>query len=254
MRVSSNSGSFIRIGSLHDCQDFAQAVRQPTNTVRASRHLDTQSHTDDTPQTPLAPKQQRSREKYERMIAAAYSLAAEAGFEGVTLSKIAKRAGVAPSTVYTRFADKDALLHALHEITTARSRAEIVENFEGLAEQKKPLKDILRDIIYRSLELTDEIAGFQKACYQRALSDSTFAKREALVREQLTRSVRRLFRARKAEIGRKDISVSADFFVAMYTSVITEHVMSREFPVESLSNNQIRRELLSACLMYLKIT
>jgi AcrR family transcriptional regulator len=131
---------------------------------------------------PLAPKQQRSREKYERIIAAAYSLASEAGFEGVTLTKIAKRAGVAPSTVYTRFTDKEALLHALHEMTTEKSRAEIIARFDGLAEQNRPLKRILQDIIYRSIELTDEIAGFQKACYQRALSDHIFAEREARVR------------------------------------------------------------------------
>lgn len=199
------------------------------------------------------PKQQRSRDKYERMIEASYSLAAEVGFEGLTLAKIAKRAGIAPSTVYTRFKDKEALLHALHKNATEQSLEEISSTVERLGQEDVPLKKILERTIKRSLQLTDDIAGFQKACYQRALSDPAFASREAAVREALRKHVQRLFEQRSAEIGHKNIGVCAQFFVAMYTSIITEHFMTRDFPVESMSNAQVARELLAACVAYLKL-
>ncbi len=199
------------------------------------------------------PKQKRSREKYERVIRASYALASEVGFEGLTLAKIAKRAGIAPSTVYTRFEDKEALLHVLHTKATEQSLQEISTAFERLRQEDMPLKDILKATIERSLQITDEIAGFQKACYQRALSDPVFAKREATVRETLKQHVQELFEERRSEIGHSNINICAQFFVAMYTSVITEHFMTRDFPVESMSNKQVARELVSACAAYLKL-
>ncbi len=199
------------------------------------------------------PKQQRSREKYERVIQASYALAAEVGFEGITLAKIAKRAGIAPSTVYTRFKDKEALLHALHKQATDKSLEEIEMTFEKLTRDQLSLHEILEATITRSLQLTDEIAGFQKACYQRALSDPVFAARESAVRKELNKKFKRLFKERRAEIGHDNINLCAQFFVAMYTSIITEHFMTREFPVESMSNQQLARELIDACVAYLQL-
>lgn len=202
---------------------------------------------------PPPPKQQRSREKLERILNAGYEIAAEDGFEATTLAKIAERAGVATSTVYTRFKDKEALLHALHTSATERSRATIADAYQEQHWQDRTLKEVLADVINLSLQLTEQMAGFQKACYQRALSDQVFASREALVRKELLQKTRELFASKKKEIGHPNVEVAAQFFVALYVSVITEHVMTQTFPVEMLDSQQISRELHEACVRYLQL-
>ncbi|CAA0114495.1 Fatty acid metabolism regulator protein [Halioglobus japonicus] len=202
---------------------------------------------------PPPPKQQRSKEKLERILNAGYEIAAEVGFEATTLAKIAERAGVATSTVYTRFKDKEALLHALHAAATERSRATIAEAYQEQHWQERSLKEVLADVINLSLQLTEQMAGFQKACYQRALSDAVFASREALVRKELLDKTRELFANKADEIGHPDRDVAAQFFVALYISVITEHVMTNAFPAESLDSQQIGAELFDACVRYLQL-
>lgn len=46
----------------------------------------------------------------ERILAAAAEIAAEAGYEGTTISKVTKRSGLPVSSVYWFFKDKDELL------------------------------------------------------------------------------------------------------------------------------------------------
>ncbi|RUL65952.1 TetR family transcriptional regulator [Dyella dinghuensis] len=58
------------------------------------------------------PKQQRSRETLERLLAATIKVLDEEGLEGAVIPKIAAAAKVAPASVYRRFADKDALLRS----------------------------------------------------------------------------------------------------------------------------------------------
>lgn len=204
-------------------------------------------------ENPPPPQQQRSKEKLARIINAGYEIAAEEGFEATTLAKIAKRAGVATSTVYTRFQDKEALLHALHIAATERSRTVIAEAYHPTNWENRPLRVILVDIIEMSMQITEQMAGFQKACYQRALSDSVFAAREAVVRRELLLKTRELFDIKKHEIGHPRPEVAAEFFVALYVSVITEHVMARTFPMETLDTQQLGRELHEACVRYLRL-
>lgn len=53
------------------------------------------------------PKQKRSAETLERIVAAVHALLEEKDFREITIGEIARGAGVAPSLLYTRFAGKD---------------------------------------------------------------------------------------------------------------------------------------------------
>ena len=96
------------------------------------------------------------------------------GFEAATLSEIAREADIAVGTLYTRFRDKDALLGALHEAATERSRRLIAERLGGDRFGDRSLRRILEEMIRNSLELARSMAGFQRAAYQRALTDPAF--------------------------------------------------------------------------------
>ncbi|MFZ6874931.1 TetR/AcrR family transcriptional regulator [Undibacterium sp. Di27W] len=59
-----------------------------------------------------APLQERSRSTALRLLNATIALLDESGLEGALIPRIAEHAGVAPASVYRRFADKNALLRA----------------------------------------------------------------------------------------------------------------------------------------------
>ena len=68
------------------------------------------------------PQQRRSREMFERLLIATVRVLDQHGLDGAVIPRIAASAGVAPASVYRRFADKDALLRAafLHVLDTSR--------------------------------------------------------------------------------------------------------------------------------------
>lgn len=51
-----------------------------------------------------------SIDKHEQILTAAEKLIAESGFQGLSMHKLAKEAGVAAGTIYRYFSDKEHLL------------------------------------------------------------------------------------------------------------------------------------------------
>lgn len=75
----------------------------------------------------IEPRQQRSRDTLERLLAATVKALDQGGLEGAVVPKIAALAGVAPASIYRRFPDKDALLreaflHMLRGSNTANRK------------------------------------------------------------------------------------------------------------------------------------
>src|SRR3712207_4089387 len=66
------------------------------------------------------PKQQRSREKYERLLDAAEALVAREGYDALTTTGVTQAAGLPPSAFYRWFNDKDDLASALLRRHNAR--------------------------------------------------------------------------------------------------------------------------------------
>ena len=90
------------------------------------------------------PTQDRSREKYEQILSAAKQLIGERGNDAVSMREIAKSAGVAPSSIYQYFPDKNAILSAIMQgyfdqvqdmLTVVASQAESVEDLPDALNQ-----------------------------------------------------------------------------------------------------------------------
>lgn len=73
------------------------------------------------------PTQQRSKERVERMLAAAMELIALRGSDAMKMGEVAERAGVSIGSLYQFFPDKSAIIRALAERHTAEGRACIDE-------------------------------------------------------------------------------------------------------------------------------
>src|SRR3954454_23905368 len=70
------------------------------------------------------PRQQRSREGWNRVLDAGVALLEEGGYDAFTIAALCERAGVAPRAVYARADNKDALFLAVYEHGAQRLRAE----------------------------------------------------------------------------------------------------------------------------------
>ena len=77
------------------------------------------------------PVQQRSAQRVERMLEACASLIEELGYDGVTTTLIAERAGVAVGSLYQFFPDKRAVVQALTLRTLERFMATVVQRFDS---------------------------------------------------------------------------------------------------------------------------
>src|SRR5690242_8232659 len=71
---------------------------------------------------PPPPRQARSRASLGRLTAALEDVIAERGVANLTVHEVARRAGLAVGTLYTRFAGKDALLRAFTVAFFGRAR------------------------------------------------------------------------------------------------------------------------------------
>ncbi|WP_299690885.1 TetR/AcrR family transcriptional regulator [uncultured Vibrio sp.] len=61
-----------------------------------------------------------SQDKRQQILLAAEKLIAEVGFQGLSMQKLAKEAGVATGTIYRYFDDKDHLIHDVRILVTQR--------------------------------------------------------------------------------------------------------------------------------------
>jgi AcrR family transcriptional regulator len=70
-----------------------------------------------------APCQQRSRDSQERILRAAEALIKSKGYEALTTAEVVRRSRTSIGTLYARFGDKTALLHAVQDRVQSREEA-----------------------------------------------------------------------------------------------------------------------------------
>jgi AcrR family transcriptional regulator len=96
-------------------------------------------------------RQDRSRATAERLLNATIGILDESGLDGAVIPRIAEAAGVAPASVYRRFADKNALLraaflHALEQSNEAnRGMLDTLMQGDSLAATVRKLITLLFD-------------------------------------------------------------------------------------------------------------
>lgn len=84
----------------------------------------------------------------EAVIAATCRKAAERGLLGLTLSEIAKAAGIGTSTLYVYFADKDALFNEVYR----RAKREAMDFYGGESASTAPIKTRVHNVWNRMLD------------------------------------------------------------------------------------------------------
>lgn len=86
------------------------------------------------------PRQQRTREQWDRVLDAGVLLLEEGGYEAFTIAALCERAGVPPRALYARAATKDALFLAVYEHGMKR----VLASENAFDEAERELDDVQR--------------------------------------------------------------------------------------------------------------
>lgn len=97
------------------------------------------------------PTQQRSRERVERILAAASELIARSGSDPLKMNEVAALAGIPIGSLYQYFPDKAALIRTLAERYNAASRQCIEQAFAGVTD-KASLGEAYRRLVDQHYE------------------------------------------------------------------------------------------------------
>jgi AcrR family transcriptional regulator len=116
----------------------------------------------ETQATPLRrqPVQQRSARRVEQMLDASAQLIDEVGYEALTTTLIAKRAGVAVGSLYQFFPDKRAVVQALTQRNLDRFMSVVSERLAG--EDPRHWWDVVDSILDIYLDMHRSVPGFSK--------------------------------------------------------------------------------------------
>jgi AcrR family transcriptional regulator len=98
------------------------------------------------PESRRTPSQARSKEKYEQILRAATALIGERGNDSVSMREIAKHAGVALSSIYQYFPDKNAILAAIMQSYFQQIRQNLSEKVASWQNVEEAQQGIINTI------------------------------------------------------------------------------------------------------------
>jgi AcrR family transcriptional regulator len=201
-------------------------------------------------QTVRPPKQQRSRESYERVLQAARELLEENGFEGFTAQQVAARANVSIGAIYERFGNKETLLHTVH----ARLMDTIAQFVDA---QQAPLPDGAGDLVEELVQRVAATMAAHRAILRAFMHlgalDDVIAERGSLESIELGRRFKAALRPHAAEMAHPDPEVALDVAFRIAYSTLARQVMYGPLfeSDAAIGWDQLTGELARACRAYL---
>ena len=203
-----------------------------------------------THQTVRPPKQRRSRESYERVLAAAHQLLEENGFEGFTVQEVASRAGVSVGAIYERFGNKETLLHTVHARLT-----ETILAFDASEAGPEPAAtgELIEVLVRRLATTLGAHQAIVRAFMHIGALDDVIADRGSLVIIELGLRFKGALRPRVADFSHPDPELALDVaFRIAYSTLARQIMYGALFESEvDLGWDQLTSELAVVCRCYL---
>lgn len=131
------------------------------------------------------PRQQRSAETMERILDATEELLDGDDFEKIPVTTICAAGGVSPSSFYSRFASKDALLRCLHERHLDQMRAELIDELAAVDWAGHTTRGMVEQVIgiYVQSRAVDE--RLQRTFMLASAGDPSYLERDVELVEQV---------------------------------------------------------------------
>jgi AcrR family transcriptional regulator len=201
------------------------------------------------------PQQARSRQTLDRLLDAAEQLVAEKGFDDTPVAEVARRAGSSVGAFYSRFQDKDGLLHALYERWLGEATATADAALDPARWEGATISEIVTAVVRFLVEIYRERAGLMRAFVLRNHVDSEFHARQERLSHYISERLTRLLLVRRGEIARADPERAAGFGLTLIMSTLESVMLFGEHRTGSLALNdhELGVELTTAYLAYLGV-
>jgi AcrR family transcriptional regulator len=199
------------------------------------------------------PQQRRSRESLERVLTAGERVLADKGYEGFTIAEVSRRAKVSVGSVYGRFDNKEALIHAIH----ARMMERLTPPEEVAGATSGAGAD-LATVVARGVRALAGSMGRERKLLRAFMVRGAVDPSIAAPGSESSRATARAFKtavlAHRSEIGHDDPDLAADVAFRLVYDVLARQVMhGPTFESERMvAWDDLVDELIAAVLAYLR--
>jgi AcrR family transcriptional regulator len=198
------------------------------------------------------PRQRRSRESLERVVAAGTALLVEGGYEAFTITEVAKRARVSVGSLYGRFQSKDGLFHELQ----ARALEAIEADQEALLERDWSGRDadaLVRAAVGAVAEIFRRHSALLRVMMLRGAVDPDVLARGRASSQRLASAFAAALLTHRGAIAHPRPELATDVCFRMVYDVLARRVMYGPTfeSALTLSWDELVGELGEACSAYL---
>jgi AcrR family transcriptional regulator len=163
------------------------------------------------------PRQQRSKDTVDTILAATTRVLKQVGFDGLTTNAVAERAGVSIGSLYQYFPNKEALVLALIDRHSEEMNAAILKELARVAQL--PIAEAVRAVIELTIRahaidpqlhrvLTEQVPRIGKLARLRELDNISH------------RMVAGMLATRRAELAVEDLELAAFVLVSAIESIV----------------------------------
>jgi len=193
------------------------------------------------------------------MLDAAEVVVAKYGVEGATLPRIAAQARIAPTNVYRRFRNKDALIRAVFRRFTERSTAEVKSQFDPQLVRPIGLVQFARNVIFGMVNGYRANAALSRAAveYSERHWEVAFIRKARAAEAQSFERMVDTFLIWRDQIKHPDPEYAVRFAFLMVGFALRElilfdrtHLFAAALP---LDDDSLKRELPVVFLRYLGV-
>ena len=204
-----------------------------------------------------SPRQARSRDTFDRLLASGAELLAERRFEEATVAELVRRARSSIGAFYARFGSKEALLNELDERLFEAGRASWGEFLAPERWAGVSAGAVVEAVVARLVDRRRERKGLLRALalYVRTQPTSTFARRSARLNHLLARRLGELLLRRKGEVSHPRPARAVLLALAIADSLTRDAMLfgNTGLVPEHLEDSELKKELSRALKLYLGI-
>jgi AcrR family transcriptional regulator len=199
-----------------------------------------------------APKQQRSRESYERVLAATQRLLTEEKGADFTLADVSRESGVSVGGIYGRFENRMALIL---EVQLRANEAMVDECAARIGEASAAAhdaRDLMRRLVVEIAESLRRHRDIIKAIVDASLADAQIAQEGLHAYARQLELFRTALLARRDEIAHPEPEQAIEFcFLSIYEIVASHFGFGRRKSAEDAQWAQLLAQLQHLCVAYL---
>jgi AcrR family transcriptional regulator len=196
------------------------------------------------------PKQKRSQESLERVLAASTKLLEENGFDRFTVQDVSQRAGVSVGAIYARFGSKESLLRAVHSY----AMESLAPEHDALAAiDGRPARDVIADAVRAVAEIFHTNENLLRAFMHLGAVDDEIAKRGSESSTELAKQFEAAVLRHRDEITHREPEKAVDVAFRMAYCTFARQVMygPKFESARKIRWNDLVDEVGAACAAYL---